>query len=129
MKTGWVPVITGLAAGLNVGLNLLLIPKYGYMAAAVNTAVAFGVLAMLHGYLAHKVFPVAWQYDRWAKLAVAAGVTFLIGSGLPIHSLLWGAVARVAVLVLVFPGILALLKFVTPGEWSVLRSRLQVRTA
>jgi hypothetical protein len=99
------------------------------MAAAVNTAAAFAVLAILHGYLADKVFPVAWQYDRWAKLAVASGITLLIGLFLPINSLLWGAVARIAVLLLLFPSLLALVKFVTPGEWSAIRSRFHMRNA
>jgi O-antigen/teichoic acid export membrane protein len=129
MRTGWVPFITSFAAAVNVALNLLFIPRFGYMAAAVNTAAAFAVLAILHGYLAHKVFPVAWQYDRWAKLGVAAGATLLIGLSLPINSLLWGAIARAVVLVLVFPVVLMLVKFVTPGEWSAIRSRFRMRIA
>jgi O-antigen/teichoic acid export membrane protein len=129
MRTGWVPLITSFAAAVNVGLNLLFIPHFGYMAAAVDTAVAFAVLALLHGFLAHWVFPVNWQYDRWVKLGVAAAAALLVGLSLPIGSLLWGAIARLLVLVVVFPGILAFVKFVTPGEWSVIYHRLQMRRA
>lgn len=129
MKTGWVPVITGIAAGLNFGLNLLLIPRFGYMAAAVNTTVAFAVMAILHGSLAHKVFPVAWEYSRWAKVGVAAGATLLLGLSVPIHSLMWSALARTAILVIGFPFALWILKFITIGEWSAVRKQLAARAA
>ena len=46
-RTGRVWIITALAASLNVGLNLVLIPRIGAQGAAINTAV--GYLALLTG--------------------------------------------------------------------------------
>ena len=39
---------TGVAAGLNLGLNLLLIPRYGTVGAAAATSVGYGTMFLLH---------------------------------------------------------------------------------
>jgi len=121
MKTKWVPALTGVAALANVLLNLLLIPRFGYMAAAVNTMLAFALLAFLHGYLAHKVFPVAWEYSRWRKIGFAAVATLLLGISLPIESAAVDFAVRALVLIVVFPAILFLLRMFTADEMSAVR--------
>jgi O-antigen/teichoic acid export membrane protein len=45
-KTRWLWIATVAAAGANLALNLAFVPQYGVMAAAVNTAVAYGVLLL-----------------------------------------------------------------------------------
>lgn len=47
-KSVVISAATIIAAGINVGLNLLWIPKYGYDAAAVSTTIGFAVLYVLH---------------------------------------------------------------------------------
>lgn len=84
MRTGWIPVVTAVAGLVNVGLNLVLVPRFGIMAAAVNTAVGYGVLAVLHGLLAHKRYPIRWEYRQWVKIA---GVSLLLfGAGMSLNS-------------------------------------------
>jgi O-antigen/teichoic acid export membrane protein len=46
-RTRWIFVCTLVAAGTNIALNLVLIPRFGVMAAAVNTAVGYAVLLVL----------------------------------------------------------------------------------
>jgi O-antigen/teichoic acid export membrane protein len=121
MQTRWVPLITGFSAALNVILNLITVPRFGYMAAAVNTAVAFAVLAGLHGFLAHRVFPIAWEYVRWRKLGLAAGVILLIGMLIPATSLAWRTTAHLALLVAAFPGLLAAMGFFTTRERQLMK--------
>jgi O-antigen/teichoic acid export membrane protein len=43
-RTAHVWLVTALAAAVNVALNLVLVPRFGAVAAAVNTAVGYGVL-------------------------------------------------------------------------------------
>ncbi len=122
MRTGWVPVLTMLAGALNVGLNYWLVPHWGIMAAAVNTAVAYGVLALLHGYLAHEVYPIAWEYDRWVKMLVIGFAWFVIGAGFSGDNLVRNVVLKVVILFLLFPVSLGLARFLTPNEWRFLLS-------
>lgn len=46
---------TGVAAGLNLGLNLLLIPRYGMAGAAVGTSVGYGSMFLFHVWSARQL--------------------------------------------------------------------------
>lgn len=122
MRTGWVPIVTALAAGINVGLNLWLVPRWGIVAAAFNTAVAFGVLALLHGYLAHKVYPIAWEYDRWTKLLALGGIWLIVGNWLSGDHLFLNLVLKTAIMVVLFPLSLRVVRFFRPREWDFIYS-------
>jgi O-antigen/teichoic acid export membrane protein len=103
MRTGWVPAITAVAAMANVGLNLLLVPRYGIMAAAADSAVTYLILALLHGYLANKLFPIRWQYRRWLVLLGVAGLWLLVGSAVQVRSATVGLALQMLILVVLFP--------------------------
>lgn len=82
-RTGRVASITMVASGLNIGLNLLLIPRYGVVVAAASTAGCGLVLLGLHAVVARLLLPVRWPYSSWLVvlgLAFAAiGLDALIG--------------------------------------------------
>ena len=46
-KTGWAPVISGAAALINVGVNLVLIPRYGMFGAAWATLIAYAFMFLI----------------------------------------------------------------------------------
>ena len=69
-RTRWIWVITLVAATTNVGLNLWLVPTYGAMAAAVDTAAGYAVLLVgIHLYLWTALDRPA-RYD-WQPLSIA----------------------------------------------------------
>lgn len=47
-KTYLISIATLLSGGINIGLNYLLIPKYGYFAAAVTTLISYFILFVFH---------------------------------------------------------------------------------
>jgi O-antigen/teichoic acid export membrane protein len=47
-KTKKIALFTIIAGGVNIGLNYLLIPEYGYIAAAWTTLASYGLLFILH---------------------------------------------------------------------------------
>lgn len=47
-KTGMISLATGIAAALNLALNILFIPRYGFEAAAYTTLISYLVLLALH---------------------------------------------------------------------------------
>ena len=90
-KTQFNWVITGGAALVNIGLNLVLIPPYGMIGAAISTLVAYLVMFFGMTIRAQQVFPVPYQWRRIA-LAVGAAVGLtVLGKSLDVP--LGGAVA------------------------------------
>jgi len=77
-KTGAVPFITIGSVAVNVGLNLALVPRFGVMVSAVATAVAYAILAVLHGLLAQKNHPIPWDYRRWTAMGGAALASYAL---------------------------------------------------
>lgn len=115
-------VITGVAAAVNVTLNLTLIPRYGMMGAAVATVAAYTVMFAGMAWWAQRVFPVPYQWRR-VLTAAAAGVAIvvvgkLVDAGLPL------AVG----LILCYPLVLLPLGFYLPAERKRLRA-LRVRAS
>jgi O-antigen/teichoic acid export membrane protein len=113
-RTGFNWAITGLAAVVNVALNLLLIPPYGMLGAAAATVAAYAVMFAAMTWYAQRVFPTPYQWRR-VLTAVAAAVALLLagrlGGGLPV------ALA----LALAYPLALFALGFFEPEERARLR--------
>lgn len=75
-RTQWITVST-LAAGLvNVVLNVLFIPRYGYYAAAVTTLASYGVLLLLTVRFSRRVF--IWRFP-WKSLLDVSLASALMG--------------------------------------------------
>jgi O-antigen/teichoic acid export membrane protein len=69
-------VITGVAAVVNVALNLILIPPYGIIGAAIATLAAYATLFFGIAWRAQRIFPIEAQWRRLATATlVAAGLT------------------------------------------------------
>ncbi|MDQ3876213.1 MAG: polysaccharide biosynthesis C-terminal domain-containing protein, partial [Actinomycetota bacterium] len=112
---------TGLAALVNVALNLILIPRYGMMGAAVATLVAYTVLFVAMTARAQRVYPVPYQWRRVATLfAAAAGLTAL-GKALD------APLAVVLALIVIYPLVLLPLGFYLPAERRRLRALVAAR--
>lgn len=57
-KTSWIPIMTGLSAALNIGLNLLWIPRYGALGSAWATLISYAVLAIIAYFLGKRLKPL-----------------------------------------------------------------------
>lgn len=66
------------AAGVALGLNLILIPLLGMYGAAIGTVVGYALLPTLAGWRSQKHYPVPWQLGRAIViLGLAAGLSAL----------------------------------------------------
>jgi O-antigen/teichoic acid export membrane protein len=70
-RTRVLPVTTGIAAAVNVALNLLLIPWVGYIGAAAATVVSYGALAISTTLVSQRYYPVPWH---WWRMGAAMGL-------------------------------------------------------
>lgn len=115
-------VVTGLAAAVNVALNLLLIPAYGMMGAAVATVAAYAVMFAGMAWWSQRVYPVPYQWRRVA-LAVGTGLA-LVTAG----KLAGAGIALAVLLAAAYPLVLLPLRFYLPAERRAIGARL-ARTA
>ena len=109
-------VVTGAAAVVAVGLNLILIPPYGMMGAAASTLVAYTVMFFGMTVRAQQVFPVPYQWRRLATVVGAAVALTVVGKWLDVP--LGGALALCAV----YPLVLLPLGFYLPVELRRIRA-------
>jgi O-antigen/teichoic acid export membrane protein len=122
MRTRIVPVITLAAGTLNVGLNFALVPPLGIVGSAVATLIAFAALAVMQGALSQRLYPIAWEYGRWAKILVAALVAFAVGSLGGDDTTALSIALKLAAIAAAFPLALTVAGFWQPAERAFLRS-------
>jgi O-antigen/teichoic acid export membrane protein len=103
-------VVTGVAAVVNVALNLALIPSYGMMGAAIATVAAYSTMAVGMAWWSQRLYPVPYQ---WRRVATAAlGAVALAAAG----KLVDGGIVVAVVLTFAYPLVLVLLGFTTSTE-------------
>ena len=64
-KTKYVSIGTIIAALLNIILNILFVPKYGYVAASYTTLISYIVLMGIHYFITHKILAVKIYDDKY----------------------------------------------------------------
>jgi O-antigen/teichoic acid export membrane protein len=79
-KTWFAVVFTTIAALTNVGLNLVLIPLYGSMGAALSTLLAYTALALIAYVVNQRIYPVPFEIGIFI-IALLIGMALYAGSG------------------------------------------------
>ncbi len=115
-KTGWVPVVTVLSGVVNVGLNLWLAPRYGIMAAAWSTFLAYGVMLALVWAVALREYSFPYEYRRLGLIGLTVVCLFIVGNTLKFDSSVIMDLGLRGALLLAYPLVLAVLGFFTPAE-------------
>jgi O-antigen/teichoic acid export membrane protein len=110
-------IVTGAAAIVNIVLNVILIPPFGMMGAAVATIVAYVALFLGMWGNSRRVFPVPYQWRRVVTLTGTAGALTVLGYSM--HSLPVAIACCLA-----YPLVLAFLGFYEPAELRRLRRLL-----
>ena len=113
-------VVTGAAAAVNVVLNLVLIPPYGMMGAAIATVAAYSTMFVGMVWWSQRIYPVPYQWRRIAT-AAAAGLTLVT-----VGKLAGGGLAVALALALVYPLVLLPLGFYLPAERRAIGGRLRL---
>ena len=118
-KTGYASFGTMAAAALNLALNFLFVPKYGFAAAAATTFLSYLMLLLLHFLIVRKKLGVRLYDDRFLLLSAAVsagfgGLLYLAYPYLPIR--LAAAAALIALFVTVFrKDLSAAVRLLRPG--------------
>jgi O-antigen/teichoic acid export membrane protein len=113
-------VVTGAAAAVNVALNLVLIPPFGMMGAAVATVAAYMTMFAGMSWWTQRVYPVPYQWRR-VLTAVATGIVLVVAG-----KLLGAGLALAILLALVYTLALLPLRFYLPAELERVRRMVPV---
>jgi O-antigen/teichoic acid export membrane protein len=113
-------VVTGAAAAVNVALNLILIPPYGMMGAAVATIAAYGTMFAGMSWWSQRIYRVPYQWRRVLTAALAGAALAVTGK------LVGGGFAVALALALAYPLVLVPLGFYLPAERRAIGARLRL---
>ena len=105
-KNYYVPIGTTIAAALNIVLNIVFIPRYGYQAAAVTTLVSYMVLFIMHyivntAIIKNKVFRMKFFVGYILAALGAMGIFYLIMDIIAV---------RYAIIILIIAGVIFVYK-------------------
>ncbi len=130
-RTVWVMVSIFTAGLVNVMLNLIFIPRYGYMAASVTTLVGYGVLLAMIVATSRRYFRWPFPWRSLVKILVGSAVMASLVFALNLTNLHIGL--RIAISVPLGIGtyfcFLFLFKEITPKDVRDLLSTLGIRRA
>lgn len=119
-RTEYYPVATAISAAANIGLNVLLIPRYGIMGAAYANGVAYAAQAAIAYHFSQRFYPVRYETGRLARVVGAAIVAYAAGRVLPAMDPALGVLARGTTVVVVMTAGLWIGGFFRPEELRVL---------
>jgi O-antigen/teichoic acid export membrane protein len=125
-RSVYFPILTILAASLNVLLNVLWIPRLGILGAAWATVAGYALMAVLGGILSAKLYPIPFEWPRLARVVVASGLSYGIAALAPQE--LSAAIPIKTLAVLAFPAALYLLGFFRDDEIQWMKSRLRSKS-
>lgn len=117
-KNFYMAFITLFCAGLNIGLNFWLIPEYGIIAAAANTALAFLVQDILSILASNKYYKVKYEYFKLTKIFLSGILIYVIVSYLLTGSIFTDILIKIFVTIL-FPFICLFLRCFEKKELAI----------
>ena len=94
-RAGSLPFIVGTGACVNIAINIFLLPKIGFIAAAYSTLIAHVLMAVLLYLIVRRFYPVPYEYGRLGKICIAGAVVFVVLSPHLHDTSIEGVIARV----------------------------------
>ena len=79
-KTQYGAYIALIGASLTIGINILFIPKYGYMASAWATFIVYAVQMVISYFLGQKHYPIPYNLKKFFLYLGVALIIYAIGS-------------------------------------------------
>jgi O-antigen/teichoic acid export membrane protein len=126
-RTHWEPVLSLVGGSINIALNLLLLPRIGYIAAAWTTLIGFALIGILSLIVSQRIHPMIYEYKRLVTMIVVAIGVFLISQILPFSSM-WLLTISKFVLISLYPVLLWGFGFVSKREVKALHDlRMKVK--
>lgn len=117
-KTKYLPIAVSIAAFFDLTLNVILIPRFGYLGAAYATLIAFGLSAFFLYLFARKIYPIKYEWFRLLKIIGVTALVYFVTMHFTRDLSMWYSFGIRSVSLLVFLGLLGLMGFFTHEEIS-----------
>jgi hypothetical protein len=121
-RTSYTPLVTGTSAATSLAANLLLVPRFGILGAAISNVCAYGVLAGIGLRVSQRLYPIPYEWDRIARIITAGVLAYSAAQAVPsTWHLLVAGLARGTLVVAVYGLVLLLSGFLRPHETARIR--------
>lgn len=100
-ETRWGAYFSLIGCAVILGLNVWLVPRYGYVASAWASVAGYGVITLLSYVIGQRKYPVHYPLKDMAAYLLMAAILFVLCQALPITNL-WARLAVRTVFVLAF---------------------------
>jgi O-antigen/teichoic acid export membrane protein len=121
-QTRLFPLFMGGSALLNLGLNLVLVPRLGGLGAAIATTASFAALGLATLAVAARLYRVQWEITRLAKAATAGIAGY---ASIPLTTRVDLSSPGILLLPpMIAIGLLLVLRFWTAGEIDAVRAHV-----
>ena len=101
-KTYWGAIFSGIGCAVIVAINVLLVPKFGYMACAWGGFAGYGISMVLSYFIGQKNYPIAYPMKEMGLYTLLAAILFVGISLSNKHLGFWPALLVNTMLVCVF---------------------------
>jgi O-antigen/teichoic acid export membrane protein len=125
-KTYIVAPTTLLAAIINIGLNILWIPKYGMMGAAYATLVSFLVHSIITHIFAQRIYRIPYEYRNLSMIIALVGGVFFINYFLDFKDILVSLIVKFLIF-LSFIMILFLFRIISLDEIRKIKKTFRLK--
>jgi O-antigen/teichoic acid export membrane protein len=119
-KTYYIGIITVGAGLLNIGLNIILLPRFGVIAAAYTTLIAFIIFYAVTKKISDRFYHIAFENNKIIMLLITGIILYFISSFISLNGIILSMLLRIAI-ILSFPFILYLLNFYEKIELETIR--------
>ena len=129
-RTEFYPVATFAAVGVGLGSGMALMPRYGVTGAAFAFLLAYATQAGVAMTLSQRLYPIAYEAGRLARIVLAAGLAVLAARALPEFRPWAGLLVHGTAAVTVYAAVLFATGFLRATERAFLReivARLRAR--
>jgi len=115
-KTKFQPLIIGIAAIINLGLNFVLIPNYGMMGAAIATFISYLTLPIGAYLISRRYYPIEYEWGRLSKIFFVAVVIYGGCFYITDKSTIISGLSKAIIILIAYPALLFAVKFFTSEE-------------
>jgi O-antigen/teichoic acid export membrane protein len=116
-KTYFYVIINATAAAVNVGLNILLIPLWGSMGAAVVTAISFAVCPVFAYFVSRRYYRIRYDFIALSKLIIVTLLFFFACTAVTFNTII-ASIAYKMILLAIVPVVLYVLGYFDTKEIS-----------
>lgn len=99
-ETRWGAIFSLLGCVVIVVLNIILVPKYGYMASAWASVVGYGIITAFSYWIGQKKYPIQYDLRTIGVYFLIAGALYMVGEYLFIQNLVLRLAFRTVLLLL-----------------------------